>query len=78
MKGVEEKQYKLFEVVKTDMEMTTLKVQSDLKKYEDIKTRAGEALKQLDSDTVSYYQRNKKAALITVGWAVVVGVVGEH
>ena len=78
LKGVEEKQYKIFEVEKTDMKMTTLKAQSDLKKYEDIKTRAGKALKQLDSDTMSYYQREKKTLLIMLGCYVLAGIVGEH
>ena len=78
LKGVEKKRYKISEVEKTDMKMTTLKVQSDLKKCEDIQTRAGEALKQLDSDTMSYYQREKKALLIIFGCHVVTGFLGEH
>lgn len=74
LKGLEEKQYKISEVENTDMKMTTLKVQSDLKKCEDIQTRAGQALKQLDSDAMAYNQRQKKAAWIKVGCAAVAGV----
>lgn len=78
MKGVKEKQDKIFEVEETDM--ATLKVQIDqFQKYGDIKRRTRRALAQLDSDAIlSYRQRQKRATLITVGCAAVAAFLGEH
>ena len=78
MKGFEEKEYKISEVERKDMKMTTLEIESDLEICKDYQTRAEEALQQLDSDAISYYQRQKKASWVKVGCATLVGVGGEH
>ena len=60
------------------MKMTTVQVEFDLKICGDIQMRAADALKELDSDTTSYNQRQKKAAWIKGTCAAVAGVGGEH
>ena len=57
--------------------MSTVQVEYDLKICEDIQKRAADALKELDSDTACYTQRQKKAAWIKVICAAVAGVGGE-
>ena len=78
LKELREKQYKISEVEKTDLIMMTIQVQSDLKKCEEIQRRAGVALKEFDSDTISYCQTQTKASWIKVVCAAVFGVGGEH
>lgn len=78
MKGLSERQFKISEVEKTDMKMTTIEVQSGLKKCKDIQRRADVALEQLESDTNSYNQEQKKVAWIKSVCSVVLGVGGEH
>ena len=78
MKGFEEKEYKISKAEKRDMKMITVQVEYDLKICEDKQKRAGDALKELVSDTASYNERQKKSAWIKVACATVVGVGGEH